>query len=88
MSITLLSQSLNHIIEGNKKINKWYMRLTKYKKPGMVRMGVCRRVFAEIFQMLKNEEYHHYRDVKNHEQKMEDYMEFLEGRSEKILRVA
>jgi hypothetical protein len=36
-------------------------------------MGLCRRVFAEMYQMLKKQEYHYYCDTKNHQKKMEEY---------------
>lgn len=88
LSITLLTQALNHVIENNTKISKWYKKLTQYKKPGLVRMGVCRRTFAEIFQMLKKEEYHHYRNEKHHEVKLLDIEKFLEGKSQKLLKLA
>ena len=42
-----------------------------------LRMGLCRRVFAEIYQMLNKEEYHYYRDARLHNKKMEEYYRFL-----------
>jgi hypothetical protein len=50
----------------------------QYKKPGLVRTGLRRRVFAEIYQMLKKGEYHYGRDVQKHEAKMKEYRRFLE----------
>jgi hypothetical protein len=44
-----------------------------------------RRVFAEIYQMLKKGEYHYGRDPANHEMKMGQYRRFLEkGKKEAI----
>jgi len=40
-------------------------------------MRLCRRLFAEIYQILKKEEYHYYRDSMNHEKKMMEYQAFL-----------
>jgi hypothetical protein len=77
LSIVLLSQSLNHFRDANPKLSTWHDRLATYKKNGIVRMGLCRRVFAEMYQMLKKEEYHYYRDSKNHEKKMMEYQAFL-----------
>jgi len=77
MSATLLSQSLNHMLAASEKLNRWYTRLTTYKKAGMVRSGLRRRVFAEIYQMLKKGEYHYARDVKKHEEKLNEYKKFL-----------
>lgn len=78
LSITLLSQSLNHFRNSSPKLSSWYYRLTEYKKPGLVRMGLCRRVITEIYQMLKKEEYHYCRNVENHTKKMKEYCDLLE----------
>jgi transposase len=77
LSIVLLSQSLNHFRDANPKLSAWNDRLATYKKKGLIRMGLCRRVFAEMYQMLKKKEYHYYRDSKNHEKKMTEYRAFL-----------
>jgi len=80
LSITLLSQSLNHFRDSNPKIRKWYdKKIDNGKKRGKVRMAICRRVFTEIYQMLKKKEYHYYRDVRNHINKMHAYTIFLEN---------
>ena len=76
-AITLLSQGLNHFRDCNPKIRRWYDRLRVYKKAGIVRMGMCRRVMTEIYQMLKKEEYHYFRDPENHQKKMNDYIKVL-----------
>jgi transposase len=78
LSSTLLTQSLNHVIKSSEKLQRWYERLCEYKKPGLVRTGLRRRVLAEIYQMLKKGEYHYGRDAKNHEKKMAQYRRFLE----------
>jgi transposase len=72
LSSTLLAQSLNRVLDASVKLRKWYLRLSEYKKAGL-----RRRVFAEIYQMLKKGEYHYGRDSKNHEKKMEQYKKFL-----------
>jgi transposase len=80
LSVVLLSQSLNHFRDSNKKLNRWYnkkIELEKHKK-GKIRMALCRRVFTEIYQMLKKKEYHYYRDIENHQKKMREYDRFLE----------
>jgi transposase len=48
LSATLLTQSLNHVLSSSLKLRKWYNRLTEYKKKGLVRTGLRRRIFAEI----------------------------------------
>ena len=78
LSATLLTQSLNHVMAASPKLRRWYDRLVEYKKPGLVRTGLRRRVFAEIFQMLKKGEYHYGREPLKHEAKMTQYRRFLE----------
>jgi len=82
LSVTLLSQSLNHFRDSNLKIKKWYQtKIDQGKKRGKIRMAICRRVFTEIFQMLKKKEYHYYRDERNHTNKMKAYYNFLNSYS-------
>jgi hypothetical protein len=78
LSATLLTKSLNHILDCSLKLRRWYQRLTRYKRAGLVRTGLRRRVFAEIFQMLKKQEYHYGREAEKHEMKMRQYRSFLE----------
>jgi hypothetical protein len=56
---------------------------SEYKKAGLVRTGLRRRVLAEIYQMLKKGEYHYGRDPVNHEGKMAVYRRFLAGQKKK-----
>ena len=78
LSITLLSQSLNHFRDSNPKLGDWYEAKTNGKKrKGKYRMALCRRVFGEIYQMLKKNEYHYYRNEANHLSKMKGYNNFL-----------
>jgi transposase len=78
LSATLLTQSLNHMLNASLKLRRWYNRLCEYKKAGLVRTGLRRRVFSEIYQMLKKGEHHYARDEKNHEAKMIQYKTFLQ----------
>jgi transposase len=80
LAATLITQSLNHVLDASPKLNRWYKELTKYKKPGLVRTGLRRRVFAEMYQMLKKGEYHYARDIRNHEAKLFQYQRFLKKR--------
>lgn len=78
LSITLLSQSLNHFRDNNPKIKNWYDRKSPYHpRKGKLRMAVCRKVFAEMYQMLKKNEYHYFRNEKLHKKKMDGYYKFL-----------
>jgi len=81
LSATLLTQSLNHVMNASPKLRRWYDRLCEYKKPGLVRTGLRRRVLAEIFQMLKKMEYHYGREASKHEAKLTHYRNFLEKRN-------
>ena len=46
LAATLIVQSLNHMLDASPKLSRWYERLCQHKKPGMVRTGLRRRVFA------------------------------------------
>jgi transposase len=85
LSATLLTQSLNHVMNSSGKLRRWYERLCEYKKAGLVRTGLRRRVFAEIYQMLKKGEYHYGRDPANHEMKMAQYRRFLEKQKNTVI---
>jgi len=80
LAATLITQSLNHVLSASPKLNRWYEHLTQLKKKGLVRTGLRRRVFAEMYQMLKKGEYHYGRDSRMHEAKMLQYKRFLEKR--------
>jgi transposase len=81
LSSTLLTQSLNHVLKASVKLRDWYMRLSEYKKAGVVRTGLRRRILAEIYQMLKKGEYHYGRDAVKHGKKMAAYKKFLESQT-------
>ena len=81
LAATLLTQSLNHVLDSSLKLRRWYERLCEYKKAGLVRTGLRRRVLAEIYQMLKKGEYHYARDAKKHEAKMAAYKKFLKSQT-------
>ena len=87
LAATLVTQSLTHVLKASPKLNKWYTELTKHKKPGLVRTGLRRRVFAEMYQMLKKGEYHYGREERIHEAKIRQYERFLEKRK-KLLKTA
>jgi len=78
LSITLISQSLNHFRNENEKLCRFYEKTKIYKKKGIIRMALCRRVITEIYQMLKKQEYHYFYNPVLHEKKMSEYRKFLE----------
>lgn len=81
LSATLLTQSLNHVLSASPKLAKWYDKLTEFKKRGLVRTGLRRRVLAEIYQMLKKGEYYYGREAQKYEAKMLQYKRFLKKRN-------
>lgn len=89
LSVTLISQSLNHFRDSNLKLSRWYDKKAEYiNRKGKIRMALCRRVFAELYQMLKKQQYHYFRDEKNHLKKMNEYCKFLEKNNIIIQEVA
>jgi len=81
LSLTLLSQSLNHFRDNNKILTNFYERAKVSKKKGVVRMALCRRVITQIYQMLKKQEYHYFYNPILHGRKMTEYRKFLEGKN-------
>ena len=76
VSLTMLSQSLNHFRDSNRALNAWYEKASVFKKKGVVRMALCRKVITQLFQMLKKGEYHRFRNPLLHEKKMREYRAF------------
>jgi hypothetical protein len=66
------------VLNVSLKPKRWYDRLSEYKQAGLVRTGLRRRVFAEMYQILKKGEYHYDRDTHNHETKMTQFRKFHE----------
>ena len=79
LSITLLSQSLNHFRDSNRTLSQFYERASIFKKKGIVRMALCRRVITQIYQMLKKQEYHYFCNPVLHEKKLTEYKRFLKS---------
>ena len=77
LSIVLLTQSLNHFRDANPHLRDWNDRLATYKRKGVVRMGLCRKVFTHIYQMLKKDEPHHFADMATQHKKMTAYRTLL-----------
>jgi transposase len=80
LAAALVTQSLIHALAASPKLSRWYTEKARHKKPGLVRTALRRRVFAEMYQMLKKGEYHYGRDARLHEAKMLQYKRFLEKR--------
>jgi len=78
LAATLITQALIHVLSASVKLSRWYKELTEHKKAGLVRTGLRRRVFAEMYQMLKKGEYHYGREARLHEAKISQYKKFLE----------
>lgn len=80
MTMIFLSQSVHHYKEANPHLACWYDTLSTYKKKGLVRMAICRRVITQLYQMLKKDEYSYYMDKKNHDAKINAYLAFFSQR--------
>jgi hypothetical protein len=52
-------------------------KLTEYKKSGLVRMGLCRKIITQLYQMLKKDECCYFLDTANHNAKTTAYRSFL-----------
>jgi len=81
LSITLLSQSLNHFRDNNKILTQFYERAKIGKKKGVVRMALCRKVITQVYQMLKKQEHHYFCNQVLHKKKMTEYKQFLKEES-------
>jgi transposase len=88
LSLGFLTQSYNHFKNGHPNLNAWALKKEDYKRKGLVRMAVMRKVITQIYQMLKKKEYHYFRNEKLHLQKMNDYYRILEKNRVKIGLVA
>jgi len=80
MALVFLSQSVHHCMNANPAMVQWHDRLVEYKKKGLVRMALCRRVITQLYQMLKKDEYCYFMDQKNHDTKITAYRSFLYNR--------
>jgi hypothetical protein len=76
------TQSLGHASNASIKLREWHGQLSEYKKAGIVRAGLLRRVFGEIYQTLKKGECHYDRGAHNHETKKAQRRKFLEKTEE------
>jgi hypothetical protein len=69
------------VLNAGPKLRAWYEKLSGYKKAGLVRTGLRRRVLGEAYQMLKKGEYHYARDPAKRQAKMMAYKNFLESQA-------
>lgn len=77
LAISFVVQALAHFKTTNPKIKSWTEKKDGKKGKGKIRMAVCRKVITEIYQMLTKNQYHWFRDPKNHNFKMHTYLTFL-----------
>jgi len=55
LSVTLLTQSLNHFRDSNVKLRRWYDRKSEYiNKKGKIRMALCKREAFNILNPYRN----------------------------------
>ncbi len=81
IALSLISQSYIHFRDDNPKLRTWYEKKETVKKAKVIRTAIYRRVITEVYQMLKKQEYHYYRNEKLHRKKMDEYYRFLEKNS-------
>jgi hypothetical protein len=84
----LSTQSLGHASNASIKQRERHGRLSEYKKAGIVRAGLLRRVFGEIYQTLNKGDHHYDREAHNHETKKAQRRKFLEKNGGKAERTA
>lgn len=77
LSLSLLTQSIEHFKTGNQKIARWHSLKQGHKSSGKIRMAICRKVLGEIYCMLTRRTLHYYCDTANHDRKMNTYRAFL-----------
>ena len=85
LTISLLTQSLYHVISKQSILRDFYIKKQKGKSKGKVRMAVVRKLLVAIYYMLRDRKYYRYMDEKNHKRKMKEYERFLK-RYEKNLK--
>jgi transposase len=79
LSLTMLMQSMNHFRDNNPKLKSFYARKEPFKNKKVIRVAMGRRVITELYQMLKTERYHLYREEELHVKKMSDYYKKFGG---------
>lgn len=77
LSISLLTQGYTHFKNDHPGLNSWISQKEGHKRKGLIRMAIMRKVITQLYQMLKKEEYHYYRNEKLHAQKMREYCNIL-----------
>jgi transposase len=53
LTLSLLSQSLNHFIDSGNHLNSFYERVKVGKKAGVARMALMRKILVSVYHMLK-----------------------------------
>ena len=87
LAISKISQSIQHFTSANPKLKDWYQTKGKIKGMGKMRMAVVRKIFTQMYYMLSRGEYHHQRITKNHQNKMNNYTNFLIKKGVKLEEV-
>jgi transposase len=70
LSISFLSQSVNHFGKAGDYLTNFYKRVKKGKKAGVYRMAIIRKVLVSAYFMLKRKESFYWYDEKNYERKL------------------
>ncbi|MEW5816512.1 MAG: transposase [Spirochaetota bacterium] len=78
LSVSLLSQALNHFRDSKPQLHRWYEKKVADKPKGTLRLALCRKVFTAIYQRLAKKEDHYFRDIENQTKKLKEYNKLLE----------
>ena len=87
LAISKISQSVQHFTSANPNLKSWYQTKGKIKGMGKMRMAVIRKIFTQMYYMLSRGEYHHQRIIKNHQDKINAYTNFLVKKGVKLEEV-
>ena len=72
-------QGICHAYNSGTYLGNLFVKVKgKSRRSGKARVAVARKIFQGIYNMLKNGNYFHWKDEKNHHSKMTSYEKFLE----------
>jgi transposase len=79
LSLSLLTQSLIHIIGSNNYINNFYCKKKASRKTGRARVAVARKTITMIYRMLTDNTYYRWVDENNYLEKKKEMIKILEN---------
>jgi transposase len=73
LSMSMLVECINHFRVSSSCIENFYLRKSKGKSKGKVRVAIVRKMLVIIYNMLTKQELYYYRDSQNHERKLKEF---------------